>query len=186
METWSGLKPISLGVRFPLSAPNRRLAQEKNIVPLCYALCMRYNPPRPNRSLPFVCLNCGKEGRYFPDTSRGKFCSAQCHADHRFMTEVVPRVANGRGSRRAIKRWLVVERGYECEICGIADWQRKELALELDHIDGNSDNNKPENVRFLCPNCHSQTPTSGSRNFKNTKRNKYQRHWKAKHHGPLA
>jgi Zn finger protein HypA/HybF involved in hydrogenase expression len=54
---------------------------------------------------------------------------------------------------------------YSCECCGITEWNNKELVLELDHIDGVSNNNRLENLRFLCPNCHSQTPTFRGRNI---------------------
>lgn len=40
----------------------------------------------------------------------------------------------------------------------------KELILELDHINGIRNDNRLENLRFLCPNCHSQTPTFKGRN----------------------
>ena len=43
-------------------------------------------------------------------------------------------------------------------------WNGKELKLELDHINGVSGDNRPENLRFLCPNCHSQQPTRGGGN----------------------
>lgn len=47
-----------------------------------------------------------------------------------------------------------------CDICGINRvWNQLPLSLQLDHIDGNPKNNKPSNLRFLCPNCHSQTET---------------------------
>jgi ssDNA-binding Zn-finger/Zn-ribbon topoisomerase 1 len=36
------------------------------------------------------------------------------------------------------------------------EWNGKSIVLEIDHIDGNSENNSPENLRFICPNCHSQ------------------------------
>ncbi|MDP3973896.1 MAG: HNH endonuclease [Candidatus Daviesbacteria bacterium] len=56
---------------------------------------------------------------------------------------------------------------YECLICGINKWKDIKLNLEIDHIDGNSEDNRIENLRFLCPNCHSQTNTFGYRG-KNT------------------
>ena len=45
----------------------------------------------------------------------------------------------------------------ECEIKG--EWNGKSLKLHLDHINGDISDNRIENLRFLCPNCHSQTPT---------------------------
>lgn len=47
-----------------------------------------------------------------------------------------------------------------CEECGIGElWNNKYLLIELDHINGINDDNRVENLRWLCPNCHSQTPT---------------------------
>lgn len=58
---------------------------------------------------------------------------------------------------------------YSCERCGITEWNNEKLVLELDHIDGVSNNNRVDNLRFLCPNCHSQTPTFRGRNSGNTR-----------------
>lgn len=52
----------------------------------------------------------------------------------------------------------------ECFTCGITDWNGKSLPLELDHIDGNPTNHNIDNLRMLCPNCHSQTETFRAKN----------------------
>ena len=52
----------------------------------------------------------------------------------------------------------------QCEICGISEWNDQPLNCQLDHIDGNKNNNNLENLRIICPNCHSQTETFGFKN----------------------
>lgn len=51
-----------------------------------------------------------------------------------------------------------------CTECGINTWRGKPLSLELDHINGDKHDNRLENLRLLCPNCHSQTATYAGRN----------------------
>jgi predicted RNA-binding Zn-ribbon protein involved in translation (DUF1610 family) len=53
---------------------------------------------------------------------------------------------------------------YKCSKCNISEWNNKHLVLHLDHIDGDSSNHIKSNLRFLCPNCHSQTDTWCGRN----------------------
>jgi hypothetical protein len=71
------------------------------------------------------------------------------------------------------------EVGCNCSICSKPPiWEGKDLPFILDHIDGNSDNNHPNNIRLVCPNCNSQLETTKSRNRKNCKRNLYLRKYK--------
>ena len=69
-------------------------------------------------------------------------------------------------SRRGVRLRILKDRllDYKCAGCGIEDWNGKYIPLELDHINGKRDDHRLENLRFLCPNCHSQTDTFRGKN----------------------
>lgn len=77
----------------------------------------------------------------------------------------------GMRQKSHLLRRALIESGiqYNCFICLIDKWLGKDINLEIDHINGDSSNNSLENLRFLCPNCHSQTETFGYKGI-NTRR----------------
>ena len=54
---------------------------------------------------------------------------------------------------------------YKCQNCGISEWLGKPITLQLDHINGVHNDHRLTNLRFLCPNCHSQTDTYAGKNI---------------------
>ena|SRR5882672_2557929 len=116
----------------------------------------------------FICNNCSK---HIPISygSFNKYCSSKCDQEFRFKirynlwikNELI--VPDSYGAR-ALKRLVSFRDGYKCSECSLSEWRGKKLSLELEHKDGNHQNNEPENVCLLCPNCHSQTPTFRGKN----------------------
>jgi hypothetical protein len=132
------------------------------------------------------CLHCNKEFTYRESHQKGLYCSHQCQRDYAFSTTITQKVLTGASNVgvRTRKKVLSKIKGYCCSICNLKEWMNKPITLQLDHIDGNSDNNDIDNLRLLCPNCHSQTETFCARNIKNlkknpkyTKRNSYNRNY---------
>lgn len=80
------------------------------------------------------------------------------------------------------KRRLIDTQGHRCEVCHNDTWMGQPIPLQLDHVDGDSDNNLRQNVRLLCPNCHAQTPTycgknKGKHSVKSKRSTYMQRHF---------
>ena len=68
-----------------------------------------------------------------------------------------------------LKNRLLVENffEYKCTMCQGTEWLGNPIPLELDHIDGNHENNNLSNLRLLCPNCHALTPTYRGKTLNN-------------------
>lgn len=125
------------------------------------------------------CLNCGKEL-----TGRAKkYCNNKCQTDFQYKTYIL-NWKNGledgmKGEYQLsnhIKRYLLEKNNFKCEKCGWGEINpyTNTLPLEVDHIDGNHQNNSEDNLQLLCPNCHSLTSTyKGANKNGRAKRNKY-------------
>lgn len=95
-------------------------------------------------------------------------CASDTHGKTRYDLQDI---LNGKfpqySSSRLLKR--LVREGYKdekCECCGITEWNGAKIIFQLHHKDGNRTNNAIENLKILCPNCHSQTENYCGKNKK--------------------
>lgn len=98
-------------------------------------------------------------------------------ADEKIMERLVDGDRYGDSSikKRILRLGLIRNECYECGLAG--SWNGKPITLELDHINGRHRDWRLENLRMLCPNCHSQEPTSrgSNKNFAGPKKRIYKR-----------
>lgn len=130
-----------------------------------------------------VCPNCGnnvlkRNNKYCDQKCKDEFVIKQ--SDQRYFEGVVRHP-------KTLKTAYLRHNPETCILCKIGhEWNGKPLVLQLDHIDGNSDNNMPSNLQLLCPNCHTQTETFGSKQTiaagkpKQTKRKSYLQQYKSR------
>lgn len=122
------------------------------------------------------CKNCGIK----LIKSQKVYCDNSCQQKYLFESKTIIKFEGGLISHQnTIRKVLKYKYGAFCYECNQGEiWNGKDLTLQVDHIDGDSDNNKPNNLRLLCPNCHTQTPTFSTRQKKDAKRNRYLRSYK--------
>lgn len=64
----------------------------------------------------------------------------------------------------AVREYLLRSRGHQCEQCKLKEWLDQLIPLDSHHEDGNYENNREENLKLLCKNCHGLTPNFGRKN----------------------
>lgn len=123
-------------------------------------------------------LGLGTRGGSSVDTLKRRIAELQCdishfgtkprtgHSNPKYSMEEILVENSSYANIRSLKNRLIKEGKleYKCAICGLTKWQDKEISLQLDHINGVNNDHRIENLRFLCPNCHSQTENYSGKN----------------------
>ncbi len=105
-----------------------------------------------------VCLNCGE----IKSGDNKNYCNHKCQHEHRDKLRIEEiETGESKLSSRNFKIYLIQKHGDKCMRCGWCEINpvTGKVPIELEHIDGNSDNNSLNNLKLLCPNCHSLTST---------------------------
>jgi hypothetical protein len=108
---------------------------------------------------------CGWCEQDFKTTDDCNCCSKRCAGkllNQRKWQIIKENIEHGENTNaKYCKRYLIEQFGEKCQQCAWAERNLKsgKIPVELNHIDGNSENNIISNVNLLCPNCHSLTPT---------------------------
>ena len=114
------------------------------------------------------CMNCEKE--FYSKYYNAKFCSNKCQHEYT-KKEWLEKWKSGeidgssgikcKSYSKYIRNYLFENYGHKCSNCGWGETNPHtgKIPLEVEHLDGNSENNSEENLTLLCPNCHSLTAT---------------------------
>jgi len=116
------------------------------------------------------CLRCGNEC----SKQSQNYCSARCqrkHSSEQYIADWLAGRESGTTNSFAlsarVRNWLH-QNTSGCQLCHLTTWSNDEyvgkIPLQVDHIDGNSQNNSRENLRLICPTCHALTDTYGIKN----------------------
>lgn len=119
-----------------------------------------------------VCVVCGKvSDTWNTDVRTKRFCSRKCNNEYNYNLFINLWLNNeidgSRGSgqlSRHVMRWVHERADNKCELCGFDKVHPRtgNSILEIHHVDENPENNRPENLKLLCPNCHALADSRNS------------------------
>lgn len=138
----------------------------------CAATFNNRKYPKRGDSKPKYCKNCGKE--LLGDKRQNTYCDLVCFNEYRNKDYIKKWLAgkksgttkSGKYLSEIVRNYLLEKSNYSCELCGWSEINpiTGKVPVQIDHKDGNASNNRPDNLRVLCPNCHSLTETFGALN----------------------
>lgn len=146
----------------------------------CSAIVNNKLYPKKDSPIKKKCVSCGKE---LKNRSK-KYCNNKCLSEYNkknifyLIENNKINLENKTTEGRWVKKYLIYKYGEKCMKC---NWNEKhpitgKVPIELEHIDGKSENNNLENVILLCPNCHSLTPTYRALNVGNGRYSRRERY----------
>jgi endogenous inhibitor of DNA gyrase (YacG/DUF329 family) len=131
-------------------------------------------------------MECAGCGAALTKRHQKVFCSNRCQRAHERARNVEAWLATGLGTpgsrpEHFIRMFISDDQQGRCAICGTEPiWNGAPMTLVLDHVDGDSTNNRRDNLRMVCPNCDSQLPTFKARNRGNGRAWRRQRYAEGK------
>jgi len=110
-----------------------------------------------------------------------KYCSSSCCAKAKWektkrKIQKTGKIDNSKQGRK----YFIEAQGCVCSICGCEEWNRLPIPLVLDHINGNADDWRLQNLRMVCHNCDAQLPTYKNKNRGNGRHTRRQRYSEGK------
>ena len=123
--------------------------------------------PNPRKHFDTPCLCCGSVAK-----GRKIYCNNVCQQTYQsnLLVEawLAGEIEGGTiyGVKAFVRPWVLNRAGNKCEKCGWCEINpvTGKSPLQINHIDGDPFNHRPENLEVICPNCHSLTPTFGGLN----------------------